>query len=124
MNGDRIVLEGMRFFAHHGDVPAERELGAHLEVDVEVQADLRSAARTDTLDAALDYVRCYEVVRAVVEEQQFHLLETVAEHVADALLAQPGALAVRVRVAKQPPIAASLRRFAVVIERSNAEAAT
>jgi dihydroneopterin aldolase len=122
--GDLLVLEGMRFFGHHGDLPAERELGSHLEVDVEVRADLHPAGRSDQLDDTLDYVRCYEVVRAVVEDQQFRLLEAVAEHVAAALLAQPRATAVRVRVAKEPPIDAAMRRFAVVVERANRGVAT
>jgi len=123
VTGDLLLLEGMRFFGHHGDVPAERELGSHLEVDVELRANLQVAGRSDALDDTLDYVACYEAVRAVVEEQQFHLLEAVAEHVADALLAQPRAAAVRVRVAKEPPIDAAMRRFAVVVERTREQAA-
>lgn len=114
---DRLVLEGMRFFAHHGDVPAERELGSHVYVDVEIDADLRTAAGSDDIADTVDYVHCYELIRALVEEQQHRLLETVAAQIADTLLQQPRALAVRVRVAKQPPMAADFHRFAVVVER-------
>jgi 7,8-dihydroneopterin aldolase/epimerase/oxygenase len=118
MATDRLLLEGLQFFGHHGDVEAERALGGRVDVDVEIRSDLRPAGRSDQLADALDYVRCYEAVRHVVETKQHNLLERVAEDVASALLADERIDSVRVRVAKQPPIAGVFRRFAVVIERS------
>lgn len=118
MSGDRLLLEGMRFFAHHGDLAAERELGSHLVVDVDMRTDLSTPARTDALHDAVDYVRCYDVVRQVVEEHQYHLLEALAEAIATALLNDARVETVRVRVAKQPPIDAMIERFAVELERS------
>src|SRR5438445_8743760 len=99
---DRLYLEGMQFFGHHGDVSAERELGSRVYVDVEVQVDLERAGQSDSLQDSVDYLRCYELVRAVVEERQLHLLEAVAEQIARALLSETAALTVRVRVAKEP----------------------
>jgi dihydroneopterin aldolase len=119
---DRLLLEGMEFFGHHGDVPAERELGSRLYIDVELRADLAPAGRSDSLQDTVDYVRCYEVVRGVVEGQQMHLLEAIAEQVAGTLLAETPALSVRVRVAKQPPIAGSIGRVAVTVERTRGQA--
>ena len=114
---DRLVLEGMQFFGHHGDVEAERALGSRVYVDVEVRADLSTAGRSDSLDDTVDYVRCYDIVRTVVEKRQFRLLEAIAEAIATGLLEQPRALAVRVRVAKQPPLAGAIDRCAVIVER-------
>jgi 7,8-dihydroneopterin aldolase/epimerase/oxygenase len=116
-DADRLQLEGMEFFGHHGDLDAERELGSRIYVDVEIAADLSVAGRSDRIDDTLDYVRCFEIVRGVVEEGQHRLLETVAERVAAALLEEPRAESVRVRVAKQPPIAGVIARAAVVVER-------
>ncbi|MBV8195087.1 MAG: dihydroneopterin aldolase [Candidatus Dormibacteraeota bacterium] len=107
----------MEFFGHHGDLAAERELGSRIYVDVEIGADLSIAGSSDRLEDTLDYVRCFDIVRRVVEEGQHRLLETVAERVASALLQQPRARRVRVRVAKQPPIAGVIARTAVVVER-------
>ena len=118
MSGDRILLEGMRFFAHHGDLAAERELGSHLLVDVEIWADLSAPARSDSLHDTVDYVHCFEVVREVVETRQYHLLEALADAVATALLDDRRVQSARVRVAKQPPIDGMIERFAVVVERS------
>jgi 7,8-dihydroneopterin aldolase/epimerase/oxygenase len=121
MASDRLLLEGLQFFGHHGDVEAERTLGGRVDVDVEIRAALGEAGRSDQLSDTVDYVRCYDTVRRVVETRQHNLLETVAEEIAAALLADERVDSVRVRVAKQPPIAGVFHRFAVVIDRDRAE---
>jgi dihydroneopterin aldolase len=120
MGGDLLVLEGMQFFAYHGDVPAERELGSRVDVDVELRVDAAAAAASDDLGDALDYVRCYSLIKEVVEGNQYHLLEAIAENIAARLLSEPRAHGVRVRVAKEPPLPGVIRRVAVVIERGQA----
>ena len=117
MAGDRLLLEGLQFFGHHGDVEAERTLGGRVDVDIEIATDLRAAGRSDALEDTVDYVRCHELVRRVVETRQHNLLERVAEEIAAALLEDARIASVRVRVAKQPPIAGVFHRFAVVVER-------
>ena len=115
--GDRLVLEGMQFFGHHGDVPAERELGSRIHVDVELRVDTAPAAASDDLRDALDYVRCYTLIKDIVENNQFHLLETIAERVASRLMEEPQSRSVRVRVAKDPPLPGVIARVAVIIDR-------
>jgi dihydroneopterin aldolase len=116
--GDRLLLEGMEFYGYHGDIEAERALGGRYSVDVEMRADLRAAGRNDTLDDTVDYVRCFQLVREVVENGQYRLLEALAQAIADVLLQQRNVSAVRVKVGKQPPVRGGFDRFAVVIERS------
>lgn len=108
----------MEFFGHHGDLAAERELGSRIYVDIEIGVDLSVAGASDRLEDTLDYVHCFDIVRGVVEHAQHRLLEAVAERIAAALLEQPRAQRVRVRVAKLPPIAGGISRVAVVVERS------
>jgi len=103
-------------------VEAERALGGRVDVDVEIRTDLRLAGRSDELHDTVDYVRCYEAVRHVVETKQHNLLEKVAEEIATALLSDDRVTSVRVRVAKQPPLAGIFHRFAVVIERERSPA--
>ena len=119
---DRLLLEGMEFYGYHGDIEAERSLGGRYSVDVELLADLRAAGRSDSLDDTIDYVRCFQVVRELVENQQYRLLEAMAEAIAQALLREHRrADAVRVRVAKQPPVRGSFQRFVVEVERGRGE---
>lgn len=115
---DHLLLQGMEFYGYHGDIDAERALGGRYSVDVEIGADLLAAGRSDALADTLDYVRLFQLVREVVENRQYRLLEALAQAIADELLTQPRASSVRVRVAKQPPLRGGFSRFAVDIERA------
>ena len=102
---DRISLLGLVFFGYHGAYPPERELGQRFEVDVEMSCDCRQAAATDDLLTALDYSRVYARVKQAVEGPPVNLLETLAERVAQEVMAFPGVEQVLVRVRKpQAPL--------------------
>jgi len=114
---DVLRLEGMRFFGHHGCLAEEQLTGVHLDVDVEIRTDTRAAAASDRVEDTVDYARLVEICRRVVENERHHLVETVAERLAETLLDEPRAASVRVRVAKRPPLAAAVDRFSVTVER-------
>jgi dihydroneopterin aldolase len=119
---DRLLLQGMEFYGYHGDIEAERALGGRYGVDVELFVDLHAAGRSDSLDDTIDYVRCFQVVRELVENRQYRLVEALAEAIAQALLREhTAATSVRVRVAKQPPVRGTFQRFAVEVERGRGE---
>ena len=102
---DRILLEGMRFFGFHGNNPEEREMGQPFVVDLEVEADLSGAGRSDALVDTINYAALYRAVKGVMEGRARKLLEAVAQDIADAVLGGFSVAAVRVRVRKtQPPI--------------------
>jgi dihydroneopterin aldolase len=100
MDEDRIILEGMVFYGYHGALQAERELGQRFEVDVELALDLAPAGRSDALVDTVNYASVYDIVRGVVEGPPCNLLETVAERIAAAVLANERIAWVRVRLAK------------------------
>src|SRR3981081_529021 len=114
---DRLLLRQMSFYGYHGDVAAERELGGRYTVDLDIGVDLAEAARSDSLESAVDYVHVYQLVREVVEEQQHRLLESMAETIAGRILPLPRVQQVRVRVGKVPPVRGSFGEFAVEIVR-------
>jgi 7,8-dihydroneopterin aldolase/epimerase/oxygenase len=114
---DLLVLEGMSFYGYHGDTEAERTLGNRFHVDVEIRMDLSVAGRSDHLTDTLDYSHAFALVREVVEDQQFNLIEAIADRIAVTLLGDPKVESVKVRVGKQPPIAGSIERCWVIIER-------
>jgi dihydroneopterin aldolase len=114
---DLLVLEGMSFYGYHGDTEAERTLGNRFHVDAEIRMDLSAAGRSDDIADTLDYSRAFAMVRTIVEDQQYSLIEAIAARVAERLLAEPGVLSVRIRVGKQPPIAGAIDRCSVIIER-------
>lgn len=97
---DRIVLAGMKFFAHHGALVVERTEGQEFTVDVELEADLAEAARTDDLAHTVDYRLVYDVVKETMQGESRQLLETLAETIARRLLSLDRVEAVTVRVRK------------------------
>lgn len=97
---DTIRLKNMTFYAHHGFYEAERELGQKFEVDIEVKCDLQPASLQDNLKNTIDYRSIYRIAKDTFENYKFKLIETVAEKIADKILALPGILNVLIRVRK------------------------
>ncbi len=98
---DEVFLEGLRFYAYHGVNPEERAQGQRFVVDVRLATNLHTAGQTDDLARTINYSAAYKRVRAVVEGPPRDLIETVAEEIAAALLADfPLAQAVTVTVRK------------------------
>lgn len=115
---DGLRLEGIDIYAHHGALPAERELGQRFVVDVELLADLEAAARHDALALGLDYAAVHRVVVEAATGSRFDLIESLARHLCLALLAAFPAERVRVSVRKsQPPIAGFYGTALVTLER-------
>jgi len=100
----RIILKGLEGYAHHGDMPEERALGGHFTIDLELVTDTRRAAQSDRLGDTVDYVKVEALARHILEKRRYHLLETLAERLAAALLKQVGVAQVTVRVTKRPPL--------------------
>jgi dihydroneopterin aldolase len=114
---ERLALRGLRYFGRHGAHPAERELGSHVEVDVEVEADLALAVTSDRLEDTLSYSKVEAAVRRVVQGSEFNLLEALAGAIAEAVLALPRAERVTVRVTKAPRLPSQTAGFTFELHR-------
>ena len=115
---DRITLEGIDVYAHHGVHPAERELGQRFVIDVSLYGDWSAAARSDALHRALDYVAVHQKIRDVTASTSFQLLEALAEVICRALLEDfPVARAVVTVHKPNPPIPNFLGRVSVTLDR-------
>ncbi len=85
--GDRITLSGLRVFAHHGVFESEREDGQEFVIDVTVWLDLSPAASGDDLAETIHYGELAVQVTEAVKNEPVDLIETVAERVAQVVLA-------------------------------------
>jgi dihydroneopterin aldolase len=100
---DVIRMLDLQFFTLVGDLPHERTTPQPLEIDVEVRTDLSRAGRSDRLSDSIDYrILHRRVAEGVQGDPQTapHLLEAVAERVAERLLDLDGVKSVRVRCRK------------------------
>ena len=118
MAGDRIELRGLRAMGTHGALPEEQFRAQPFEVDIDVVADLADAGRTDALHDTVDYGALAHAVERVVTRERFHLLERLAERIAEEVRADSRVTAVTVTVRKlRPPVAVDLASAAVTITR-------
>lgn len=122
MGGDCVEIRGLRVEAVHGVAEAERRSPQPFEVDLDLYlAAPGLAAASDDLSATADYAAAIEAAAQVLEGAPRHLLETLAEDVASAVLADPHLSGVTVWVRKlRPPVARDLRTSAVRITRHRA----
>jgi len=117
---DRIELRGMSFQGRHGVRTAERERPQEFKVDIEVEADLAEAGRTDRLADTVDYTAVRAAAREVIEGEPRKLLESLASAIAQRVLALPGVESVSVRVAKHPASMQPIEAAAIRINRTRA----
>jgi len=52
---DKLLLEDVRFYGHHGVSKAEQTVGVWFSVDAELAVDLSAAAVSDDLNSTVDY---------------------------------------------------------------------
>jgi dihydroneopterin aldolase len=90
-------------------------------VDLELRLDSRQAAESDMLKDTVDLYKAFELVEGVIVSQKFRLIETMAERIADTILAEFDVPEVLVRVRKpHAPIRGIQDGIEIEIRRSNA----
>jgi dihydroneopterin aldolase len=116
---DKIQFNGMQFYAYHGVFPEENKLGQTYYVDLEVYADLHKAGHTDHLEDTINYADLYQIVKVIMEEERYKLIEAVAEKIASVALDRIKEIQeIIVKVTKpNPPIAGQFESVAVEISR-------
>ncbi len=115
---DKISLQGIDVFAHHGVHPAERELGQRFVIDTELWGDFSHAAQSDSLEHALDYTSVHRLVCRVAATTAYQLIEALALALCKALLQEFELEQVAITVQKpNPPIPNFLGRASVTIVR-------
>jgi 7,8-dihydroneopterin aldolase/epimerase/oxygenase len=114
---DKIFIHALKSEAIIGIYDWERQVRQTVLIDLELCADIRKAALTDSIDDTLNYKRVAKRVLAFVEASQFHLVETLAEHVAMLVLEEFGVAWARVTLSK-PGAVRSSRDVGVAIERN------
>jgi dihydroneopterin aldolase len=78
---DKITVQNIRVYAHHGCLKEETIIGSDYTVNVSVWADLSKASRSDSLSDTVDYV----LINAIVQEEM-KIPSKLLEHVADRIL--------------------------------------
>ena len=115
---DKIFIHALKTETIIGIYDWERQVRQTVLIDVEISADIRKAALTDSIEDTLNYKRVAKRVLAFVEASQFHLVETLAEHLAMLILEEFGVGWVRIALSK-PGAVRSSRDVGVALERDS-----
>jgi len=116
---DKIFIHALKTEAIIGIFDWERQVKQTVIVDIEISADVRKAALSDSIDDTLNYKKIAKRVLAFVESSQFHLVETLAEHIAMLILEDFGVPWVGLSLSKPGAIRSS-RDVGVTLERDRA----
>lgn len=115
---DSIALRGLRVRGHHGVYDFERAEGQDFVVDVVLRLSLRAAAASDDVADTVHYGEFAAEVAAIVAGEPVNLIETLAQRIADAALADDRVQLVDVTVHKPgAPIDLAFDDVAVTITR-------
>jgi dihydroneopterin aldolase len=116
---DRIELRGLLVRGHHGVFDYERAEGQDFVVDVALDVDISAAARSDDLADTTDYGALALTIAAIVSGEPVNLLETLADRIATACLADGRVTSVEVSVHKpSAPIPLTFDDVVVTIART------
>jgi dihydroneopterin aldolase len=113
---DCIEIRGLLVTARVGVPDTERSIPQALEIDVSLSGDFRQLG--DDLSRTTDYAAVSEWVRRECAEQEFHLIESLADHLAKGILARfPATTAAGVEIKKF--IVPGTRNVAVRVKRTH-----
>lgn len=97
---DVIRIVGLTAHGRHGVYPSERQHGQPFQVDVTMYVDTRQAANCDCLSETVDYSEVAHRVAQVLSGDPVNLIETLAQKVANTVLAWKPVKVVDVEVHK------------------------
>ena len=118
MSGGRIVVRGLRLWAHVGVLEPERAHGQWFELDLELAVDLTAAVASDRLTDTLDYSRLITALQAQARCIRCQTLEHYSERMLDLAEELYGPVPIRLELRKcAAPVPGFTGVVAVVRER-------
>ncbi|NNJ98030.1 MAG: dihydroneopterin aldolase [Gammaproteobacteria bacterium] len=113
---DIVYINELRIETVIGIYDWEREIRQIVSIDLEMAADNRKAAASESIDDALNYKAVAKRLIQFVEQSQFHLVETLAERVAEIVLDEFDVDWLRLKLGKPGAVTGSTE-VGVIIER-------
>ena len=113
---DIIFLNDLRIETVIGIWDWERKIRQTVSIDLEMAADIRKAAASDSVEDTLNYKSVAKRLQQFVGDSSFQLVETLAEKVAEIVINEFDVPWVRVRLNK-PGAIRGARDVGILIER-------
>ena len=114
-----IALEGMTFYAYHGEYLEENKLGGQYSIDVYIKFELNLNNWEDNLSDTVNYETVYKICS---EEMQIYskLIETVGNRILNRLSNIPAKMSsIQLRISKMhPPLNGLVNRAYIELEKT------
>jgi len=117
---DRILIKDLLVRCIIGVHDEERRDKQDVLINLSLSVDLQKAGMSDRLEDSVDYRSLNKQILRMVESSQFHLVESLAQAVADICLGNPSIKEASVRVEK-PGALRFARSVGVEIVRRRAD---
>jgi dihydroneopterin aldolase len=97
-----IRIKNAQFYAYHGALQEEQNIGGKFEVDIDIYTNFKEAASQDELKLTINYHEVYKFLDKIIHSHNYYLIETIATIIADEVLANfSGTEKISVKVRKR-----------------------
>lgn len=113
---DKLFLRGFNLAVLIGVYEWERHAPQTVQLDIEIGLPAQCAAQSDDIHDTIDYAKVAEHIQTFIHGREFHLVETLAEQLAQLIFDQFNAIWVQITAAK-PGVVPGIERVGVSIQR-------
>lgn len=82
----KLSIKNAQFYAFHGVKPEETKLGGKFQVDIDLYYKDTNAVMNDDVNYALNYEEALFTIQEVMTEENYNLIETLANEILETLL--------------------------------------
>ncbi|PTQ89023.1 dihydroneopterin aldolase [Agitococcus lubricus] len=118
---DILYIRNLKVETIVGIFSWEKRIRQPIHLDLELAVDIRRAAQSDDIHYALDYKEVSNRLRDYISQSEWHLVETLAERVAELLMTEFGVTWLRLRLSKPAALPAA-DSVGLLIERGDKQA--
>tara|TARA_B100001758_G_scaffold72223_1_gene60887 strand:+ start:1074 stop:1421 length:348 start_codon:yes stop_codon:yes gene_type:complete len=97
---DKVFIKGLEVEGIIGIFQWEREVRQIISVDIEMDFDNKNAAKSDSIEDALNYKLVGKRITSFIKNSKFQLVETLAENISKIILKEFPVTTVKVTLSK------------------------
>ena len=113
---DIIYIKGLQCTCRIGVWDWEKKIDQTLVLDIDLATDIKSAAASDELKDTLDYKKISDRVIEYAQNNQFDLIETLVERLAETVLTEFNVPWIRIKLDKGG-VVKNVNHVGIIIER-------
>lgn len=97
---DTVFIKGLTIDTVIGIYDWEKKIRQDITLDIEMDFDIKNAAKSDDIKDTLDYKTIGKRIIAFVKESKFELVETLAEEICKIIVVEFGVAQVKLKLDK------------------------